>query len=130
LEAFLSREKIKERFRIFLERPRNQKSGEVGPLENSNEETDRGPTSIEAGEPPVLEITTPNDQAPLEWCDNSHLGLCDTREKCEGQNLYWYGEQCHLGPEAIIEIEEPELAPEPETEPEPVLETTTPSTEL
>ena len=57
---------------------------------------------------PVLEDTTPIEEPisepvlDLEGCDNGHLGLCNTQEKCETIGLYWYGERCHLGPEVII----------------------------
>jgi hypothetical protein len=91
-----------------------------------------GPGSSGGGntksETPILETTTSSTEPVLEQCDNSHLGLCDTQEKCETISLYWYGDQCHLNPEAIITpIPEPE--PEPIPEPEPVLDTTTPSDE-
>lgn len=39
-----------------------------------------------------------NDGIPpaQEVCDSDHLSLCTTKELCEGANLYWYDNTCHL----------------------------------
>jgi hypothetical protein len=31
-------------------------------------------------------------------CDSEHLELCDSQEKCQNANLYWYDDACHKEP--------------------------------
>jgi len=35
------------------------------------------------------------DNIPQSTCGVDHLDLCDTQEKCESVNLYWYDNACH-----------------------------------
>jgi hypothetical protein len=38
-----------------------------------------------------------------QYCGAEHLNLCTNQNLCEGQNLHWYGDACHLEAQAICD---------------------------